>query len=322
MRYKVIAFLLLILTAVDLAEAQQAKVSRIGYLGATTPGSAPAEAFRQGLRDLGYVEGKNIIIEYRYAEGVNERFANLAAELVSLKVDVILTGGTPATQAAKNATQTVPIVMVNTVDPVGTGLVASLARPGGNITGLTNVSGEFAGKLLELLKEAFPKVSRVAVLWDPANAGNALSLGEIKVAARALQITLQSAEVHGPDDFEPAFSAIKKERAGGLIVLRNVIASAYLARIVDSTAKSRLPTMYTQSDYVDAGGLMSYGPNLANLYRRAAVYVVKMLKGTKPAELPVEQPTKFQFIINLKAAKQIGLTIPPTVLARADKVIK
>ncbi|PYJ67511.1 MAG: ABC transporter substrate-binding protein [Verrucomicrobia bacterium] len=322
MRYKVIAFLLLILTAVDLAEAQQAKVSRIGYLGATTPGSAPAEAFRQGLRDLGYVEGKNIIIEYRYAEGVNERFANLAAELVSLKVDVILTGGTPATQAAKNATQTVPIVMVNTVDPVGTGLVASLARPGGNITGLTNVSGEFAGKLLELLKEAFPKVSRVAVLWDPANAGNALSLGEIKVAARALQITLQSAEVHGPDDFEPAFSAIKKERAGGLIVLRNVIASAYLARIVDSTAKSRLPTMYTQSDYVDAGGLMSYGPNLANLYRRAAVYVDKILKGTKPAELPVEQPTKFEFIINLKAAKQIGLTIPPTVLARADKVIK
>ena len=201
-------------------------------------------------------------------------------------------------------------------------MVASLARPGGNITGLTNVSGEFAGKLLELLKEAFPKVSRVAVLWDPANAGNALSLGEIKVAARALQITLQSAEVHGPDDFEPAFSAIKKERAGGLIVLRNVIASAYLARIVDSTAKSRLPTMYTQSDYVDAGGLMSYGPNLANLYRRAAVYVDKILKGTKPAELPVEQPTKFQFIINLKAAKQIGLTIPPTVLARADKVIK
>jgi len=322
MRYKVIAFLLLILTAVDLAEAQPAKVSRIGYLGATTAGSAPAEAFRQGLRDLGYVEGKNIIIEYRYAEGVNERFANLAAELVSLKVDVILTGGTPATQAAKNATQTVPIVMVNTVDPVGTGLVASLARPGGNITGLTNVSGEFAGKLLELLKEAFPKVSRVAVLWDPANAGNALSLGEIKVAARALQITLQSAEVHGPDDFEPAFSAIKKERAGGLIVLRNVIASAYLARIVDSTAKSRLPTMYTQSDYVDAGGLMSYGPNLANLYRRAAVYVDKILKGTKPAELPVEQPTKFEFIINLKAAKQIGLTIPPTVLARADKVIK
>src|SRR5439155_1885025 len=251
-------------------------------------------------------------------EGVNERFANLAAELVSLKVDVILTGGTPATQAAKNATQTVPIVMVNTVDPVGTGLVASLARPGGNITGLTNVSGEFARKLLELLKEAFPKVSRVAVLWDPANAGNSLWLGEIKVAARALQITLQSVEVHGPDDFEPAFSAMKKERAGGLIVLRNVITSAYQARILDSTVKSRLPTMYTQSDYVDAGGLMSYGTNLVNLYRRAATYVDKILKGAKPADLPVEQPTKFEFIINLKAAKQIGLTTPRTVLARAD----
>jgi len=242
--------------------------------------------------------------------------------LVQLKVDVILAGGTPGTEAAKNATKTIPIVMGNVTDPVGTGLVASLAHPGGNVTGLSNLGSDLGGKQLELLKEAFPKVSRVAVLWNPANAGNALWLGEMKAAAGALRITLQPLEVRRPDDFESAFLAIRKDRANAFSVLRYGLFNTYRPRILDFAAKSRLPAIYPQSDYVDAGGLMSYGTSVDDLYRRAAVYVDKILKGAKPADLPVEQPKKFEFIINLKTAKQIGLTIPPNVLARADRVIK
>jgi putative tryptophan/tyrosine transport system substrate-binding protein len=309
-----------------LGEAQQPKkVPRIGYLVSGSPSSTrevgQVEAFRQGLRELGYVEGQNIAIEYRYDDGVEERLLYLATELVQLKVDVIFTSGTIATQASKNATKTIPIVMTSVTDPVGTGLVASLAHPGGNVTGLSNFS-ELSGKQLELLKEAFPKVTRVAVLWDPANAANARLLGEMKVAARGLRITLQPLEVRGPDDFEPAFSAIKKEHASGLIVLRNVITYTYGTRIVDLAAKSRLPAMYPDRVLVNAGGLMSYGPNFLDMFRRAAAYVDKILKGTKPADLPVEQPTKFEFVINLETAKQIGVTIPPNVLVRADKVIR
>ena len=309
-----------------IAEAQQPKkVPRIGILLSVSPSSTrevgQVEAFRQGLRELGYNERKNIVIEYRYAEGVEERLVNLAAELVQLNVDLIFVSGTTGTQAAKNATQTIPIVMTSVTDPVGTGLVASLAHPGGNVTGLSNFS-ELGGKQLELLKEAFPKVTRVAVLWDPANTANARLLGEMKLAAGELRITLQPLEVRGPNDFEPAFSAIRKEHASALIVLRNAITYTYGTRIVDLTAKSKLPAMYPDRVLVDTGGLMSYGPNFLDMFHRAAIYVDKILKGKKPADLPVEQPTKFEFVINLKTAKQIGLTIPPNVLARADRVIK
>jgi putative ABC transport system substrate-binding protein len=306
-----------------IADAQQPKkVARIGYLSTGSVLPATGEAFQQGLRDLGYIEGQNITIEYRYAEGMAERLPNLAAELVQLKVNIIVVGGSPATQAAKNATKTIPIVMTNVTDPVGVGLVASLAHPGGNVTGLSNVGSDLGGKQLELLKEASPKISRVAVLSDSAIPGNALWLEAMKVAAPALRITLQPVDVHRPDDFERAFSAIKKEHASALSALRNGVNVNYRARIVDFAAKSGLPAMYPDREDVEAGGLMSYGPNYADLFRRAATYVDKILKGAKPADLPVEQPTKFEFIINLKAANQIGLTIPPNVLARADKVIR
>jgi ABC-type uncharacterized transport system substrate-binding protein len=314
-----------LLTTAPVAEAQQPR--NVAQIGRLTPGSASTDtanikAFREGLRNLGYIERQNINIEYRYGEGIDERFPNLVAELLHLKTDVLLTVGTPVTQIAQNATKTVPIVMVNVIDPVATGLVASLARPGGNVTGLSNLFSELGGKQLELFKEAFPSVSRAAVLWEPANAGNALWLREMKLAAEALQITLQPLEVRSPNDFEPAFSAIKRDRAGALIVLRNALTGAYRTRIIELAAKSRLPAMYPQSDHVDSGGLMSYGTNLVDLHRRAATYVDKILKGAKPADLPVEQPTKFELVINLKTAKQIGLTIPPNVLARADRVIR
>ena len=316
----------ILLTVAVVTEAQQTKkISRIGILSSVSPSSTrevgQLEAFRQGLRELGWIEGKNIVIEYRYAEGVEERLLNLAAELVQLNVDLIFASGTTGTQAAKNATQTIPIVMTSVTDPVGTGLVASLAHPGGNVTGLSNFS-ELSGKQLELLKEAFPKVTRVAVFWDPANTANARLLAEMKVAAGGFRIPLQPLEINGPDDFQPAFSAMRKEHASALIVLRNAITYTYGTRIVDLTANSKLPAMYPDRVLVDTGGLMSYGPNFLDMFRRAAIYVDKILKGAKPADLPVEQPTKFEFIINLKAAKQIGLTIPPNVLARADRVIK
>jgi putative tryptophan/tyrosine transport system substrate-binding protein len=300
------------------AQATLGRMPRIGIIG----DDPDWDNFRQGLRDLGYIEGQNITIEYRYAEGMAERLPNLVAELVQLKVDIIVVGGSPTTQAAMKATKTIPIVMTNVTDPVGIGLVASLAHPGGNVTGLSNLGSDLGGKQLELLKEAFPKVSRVAVLWDSAAPGNVLWLGEMKVAAEALRITLQPVDVHGPSDIEPALSAIKKEHASGLGALRNAVTNNYRARIVDFAAKSRLPAMYPDREFVEVGGLMSYGPNFADLFRRAATYVDKILKGAKPADLPVEQPIKFELVINLKAAKQIGLTIPPNVLARADKVIK
>jgi putative tryptophan/tyrosine transport system substrate-binding protein len=315
---------LVLLAVVVIAEAQQPKkVSRIGYLGATAPSniSARIEAFRQGLRDLGYIEGQNLIIEYRYAEGKLDRLPELAAELVRLKVDAIFVQSTPAVQAAKKATTTVPIVSVSG-DPVGLGLVASLARPGGNVTGLTNLTSELAGKRLELLKEVVPRISRVAVLWNPDASSSALRMRETDAAAASLGIKLQPVEVRAANDFERAFSALKRERADALFPLRSPFISNHVKRIVELAAKNRVPGMYDASEFAEAGGLMSYGTMLADLDRRAATYVDKILKGAKPAELPVEQPTKFEFVINLKAAKQIGLTIPPNVLVRADKVIK
>jgi ABC-type uncharacterized transport system substrate-binding protein len=318
----VIAFMLV---AGAVAQAQQPKkIPTVGVLVADFASSSTGrtEAFRQGLRNLGYVEGQNIAIEYRFADGVNNRFPNLAAELVQLKVDVLFAFGTAATQAAKNATQTIPIVMSNVTDPVGTGLVVSLARPGGNITGFSNVFEEVGGKQLELLKEAFPKVSRVVVLWDPANAGNAAWLEEMKTAAKGLRTTLQPLEIHPTENFDRELSAIKAEGATAMCVLVNAQTHIYRPRIVDFATKRRIPAMYSDRVFVEAGGLMSYGPNTADLFRRAAVYIDKILKGAKPADLPVEQPTKFELVINLKTAKQIGLTIPPNVLARADKVIK
>jgi len=304
------------------AEAQQTKkVPRIGYLSSGFR-SFHTEAFRQGLRELGYVEGKNITIEYRDAEGKIERYSDLASDLVSLKVDVIFVPSTPGALAAKNATKTIPIVFTSVGDPVGSGLVASLARPGGNITGLSTLAPDLSGKALELLKETVPKVSRVAVIRNPDNPGKTHSLRETEVAARAFGLQLQPLEVRGPSDIEPAFQAARREQAGGLIVLRDVVTVGQTKRIVELALKNRLPTIYNDRDFVDAGGLMSYGPNMSDLFRRAAVYVDKILKGAKPADLPVEQPTKLEFIINLKTAKQIGLTIPPNVLARADKVIK
>jgi putative tryptophan/tyrosine transport system substrate-binding protein len=319
-KFLVYALPVLILNTIHLAEAQQSKkVPRIGYLSS---GLRRTEEFRQGLRELGYVEGKNITIEYRDAEGKIERYSDLASDLVSLKVDVIFVTSTPGALAAKNATKTIPIVFTSVGDPVGVGLVAGLARPGGNITGLSTLAPDLSGKALELLKETVPKVSRVAVIRNPDNPGKTHSLRETEVAARALQLQLQPLEVRGPDDIEPAFQAARKEQAGGLIVLRDVVTIRQQKRIVELALKNRLPTIYNDRDFVDAGGLMSYGPNMSDLFRRAAVYVDKILKGAKPADLPVEQPIKFEFVISLKTAKQIGLTIPPNVLARADKVLK
>jgi len=313
------------LTFVPLANSQQPKKSPlVGFLtGPSLSSIKPRiEGFRQSLRELNYVEGQTISFEWRSADGVEERLPSLASELVQLKVDVIFTQGTPATQAAKQATKTIPIVMTSVSDPVGAGLVASLAHPGGNVTGLTNVLSDLGGKQLELLKEVSPKVSRVAALWDPDNAGNVTWLQEMKVAAGALRITLQPLKVHAHNDLEPALAAIKKEHAGALNVQGNSVTNDYRVQIVNFAAKNRLPSMYGGSGSVEIGGLMSYGPNPVGLYRRAATYVDKILKGAKPADLPVEQPTKFELVINLKTAKQIGLTIPPNVLARADKVIR
>ena len=305
------------------AEAQQPKkIPRIGFLGATTgTGSlARREAFRQGLRELGYVEGKNIVIEWRRAE--IERLPDLAAELVRLKVDVIVTGGPASTRPAKEATVKIPIVMSSDNDPVGSGLVASLARPGGNITGLSQMAPDLAGKRLELLKEIVPRLSRVAVLGNSNNPVNAQVLREMELAAGPFKVQLQYLDVLDPKDIETAFRGASKGRAEAVLVLGNPVATGQRAQIADLAAKNRLPAMYPQSDYMDAGGLMFYGPSITDLFHRAATYVDKILKGAKPADLPVEQPKKFELIINLKAAKQIGLTIPPNVLVRADKVIK
>jgi putative ABC transport system substrate-binding protein len=303
------------------AEAQQtAKNPRIAFLagGSRSADSVLIESFWQRMKELGYIEGKNIAAEYRFAEAAPERLPNFATELVRLNVDIIVAPGSGA-RAAKKATDTIPIV-ITFGDPVGQGLVASLARPGGNVTGLSAFISELGGKQLELLKEAFPKISRVAVLWwtDP----NALMLEDMKLAAEASRVMLQPLELRAVNDFEPAFSAIKKEHANALIALRNPLTATHRTRIVQFAVKNRLPAIYPDGEFVESGGLMSYGVNVPDLWGRAAVYVDKILKGAKPAELPVEQPKKFEFIINLKAAKQIGLTIPPNVLARADKVIR
>ncbi len=327
MSKKIFLFLIatLVLASVHLAQAEQpAKVRRIGYLGANFPTTNPAriEAFRQGLRELGYVEGKNVVIEWRYAEGKADRLPGLAAELVRLKVDVIVTAGAPATRPAKEATSTIPIVMAQDSDPVGNGFVASLARPGGNITGLATLAPEISGKQLELLKEIVPRLSRVAVLGTSIQPGNAQSLRETELAARAFGVKLQYLDVRGPKDIETAFRAASKGHADVVLVLGGAVLNSHRTQIADLAAKNRLPAVHGQPEFMDAGGLMFYGASITEMFRRAATYVDKILKGAKPADLPVEQPTKFELVINLKAAKQIGLTIPPNVLARADKVIK
>jgi putative ABC transport system substrate-binding protein len=310
------------------AEAQQAaKVARIGYLG-NNPAAGPhlPEAFRQGLRDLSYVDGRNVVIEYRDAEGKFERFPALAAELVALKVDVIVTsGGTPAALAAKQATRTLPIVFAAHADPVGSGLITSLARPGGNVTGLSNLAPELVGKCLEQLKQAVPGVSRVAALWQPGAYGERTEKDMPKgaeAAARALGVRLQFVEARGPADFDRAFSETTTAHADALTVLPSAMFVNERRRLVALAAKNRLPAVYPSRDSVDAGGLMSYGPDLADVFRRAATYVDKILKGAKPGDLPVEQPTKFELVINLKTAKALGLTIPQSVLGRADQVIQ
>jgi putative ABC transport system substrate-binding protein len=326
MNMRIVFWLLItvLLAVAPLAQAQQAgKVWRIGFLN---PGSSPSTdgriaAFRLGLRELGYIEGKDIVIERRYAEGRVERLSTMARELVSLKVDVIVAIGTASVEAAKDATQTIPIIL-SSGDPVGSGHVVSLARPGGNITGLTNLTPELAGKRLELLKEAVPRLSRVAVVWNPGSPAAGSRMKEAEVAAQSLHLQLHSARVRSPNDLEPAFLAMKKDRVGALITLRGPLIVNQSKHIVDLAAKNRVPAMYDDRSTVEAGGLMSYGANQADLDRRAAYFVDKILKGAKPGELPLEQPTKFELVINLKTAKQIGLTIPPNVLARADKVIK
>jgi putative tryptophan/tyrosine transport system substrate-binding protein len=309
-------------------DAQQAKkIPRIGYLSTLdqTRDSGRFEAIRQGLRELGYIEGQNIAIEYRYAEGKQERLPELVDELVRLKVDiVVVAGGIMGIRAAKNATKTIPIVMGGSgIDPVAGGLIESLARPGGNVTGITNLTRELGGKRLELLKEAVPTVVRIAVLHEAANPGSLRELKDVlPVAARALGLTVRSWEVRGSNGFEKIFAALTKERPDGLYVTTSPLMTANLKRTVGFALKSRLPSVGSNIQYVDAGGLMSYDADPADSYRRVAWYLDKILKGAKPADLPVEQPSKFELVMNLKTAKQIGLTIPPNVLARADKVIK
>ncbi len=324
-----ILFVVVLLAVAVIADAQQPKkVPRIGYLvsGDAATESTRAEGIRLGLRELGYIEGQNIAIEYRYAEGKNDRHPKLAAELVRLKVDlIVVAGGVGTIRVLMNATKTIPIVMAGEgVDPVKAGLIESLARPGGNVTGPTTLSRELGGKRLELLKEAVPKLAHVAVLYDPTSQAGVLQVKEVlPVAARALKLTLRSWEVRDADGFDKVFAALSKQRPDGLYVpASGPLMRANQKRIVAFALKSRLPSIYSYRESVDAGGLMYYGADFANSYRRVAVYVDKILKGAKPADLPVEQPTKFELVINLKTAKQIGVTIPPNVLARADKVIK
>ena len=307
------------------AAAQQAtKVPRIGVLhvGAPTAVSHFVEAFKQGLREHGYVEGQNIVVERRFGEARAERISEVAAELVRLKLNVIVTSTDLGVAAVKQQTQTIPIVMANSTDPVGTGFVTSLARPGGNVTGLTNISPELSAKRLELLKEAVPGLSRVAIMWNPEVRGGVLDYKETEGAARSLRLQLQSVEVSRADDFDRAFSALSTGRAEALIVISGPLAFTNRGQIASFAQKNRLPSMYGLRDFADAGGLMAYGPNSVDLWRRAAAYVDKILKGAKPGELPVEQPTKFEFVINLKTAKTIGLTIPQSLLRRADHVIQ
>jgi len=300
------------------------KVPRIGVLVVATRSflSTRIETFRQGLRELGYIEGKNVLIEYRYAEGKLDLLPALASELVQLKVDVIVTASPPGVQAAKNATSTIPIVFAAIGDPVGSGFVASLARPGGNVTGLSILLPELSGKRLELLKEAFPKVTRVVILWNPTSSGDSLSFRGMPAVAQALGVQHQSMEVRGANDFENGFQRAKKEGAQALVTMPSPVINANLQQVLEFAAKNRLPAMYASSEFVEAGGLMSYAPNYTDQFRRTAVFVDKILKGAKPADLPVEQPTKLELVINMKTAKTLGLTIPQSVLGRADHVIE
>jgi putative ABC transport system substrate-binding protein len=308
------------------ADAQQPKkVARIGFLSAFSPSSEQnrVEAFRQGLREVGYVEDQNIIIQYRYGEGNRDRLRELAPELVRSKVDLIVAaGGSGTARVAKETTKTIPIVLTGGSDPVAAGLVASLARPGGNITGLTAITAELAGKRLELLRETLPRLIRVGVLWNPTDQGSAEGLKEIEIAAPTLRLEIQSLQARSPGDFQSAFKAGISGKVGAIHVLPSGLVNSHHNRIVEFAIESQLPTMFSGTGHVEAGGLMSYGPNSPDLYRRAAAYVDKILKGAKPADLPIEQPTKFELVINLKTAKQIGVSIPQKVLARADRVIK
>ena len=307
------------------AHAQQSgKVARIGYLGNSSPALEPdlLGAFRQGFRDLGYTEGQNILIEFRWAEGRSERLPELAAELVRLKVDVLVAAGAPGALAAKQATQTIPIVMAAVGDAVGTGLVRSLARPGGNITGSTGMTQDLDGKRLELLKEIVPKLSRVAILLNPANPFSAFGWKEALAPAEALHLKLEPVEVRAAEQFDAAFAAIARQRPGALYILPDPVLLAYRARIVDFAAHRSLPAIYPFKEFVDAGGLISYAPNVPAMFGRAATYVDKILKGTKPADLPIEQPTQFELVINLKTAKALGLSISQSLLNRADEVIQ
>ena len=303
---------------------QPTKVPRIGYLAANSflANAARIAGFQQGLRELGYVEGKNILIEWRFAGGNPDRLPALAAELVSLKVDVLVSYGPIPTRAAKEATATIPIVMSQDGDPIASGFVASLAQPGANITGLSSLAPEISGKQLEILKEIVPKLSRVAVLGHSNEPGNAPSLKELELAAGAFKVQVHYRNVLSLKDIETSFQSASQQRAGAVLVLAGPVMAPHRTEVVNLAAKNRLPAIYYRSDYVEAGGLMSYGVNFIDLHRRAATYVDKILKGAKPADLPVEQPTKFEFVVNLKAAKQIGLTMPPNVLARADRVIR
>jgi len=310
-----------LLAAPLVAEGQQAgKVYRIGYLSTRSSTADTLEAFRQGLREYGWIEGRNIVFDYGFAEGRFERLPELAAELVRLKVDIIVAVPTPAAAAAKNATATIPIIGISLIDPVGIGLISSLARPGGNITGLS--FDETFGKALDLLKATIPKVRYVAVLSNPANPGQPGAIRGLQTAARSLGVQLQLLEARGPNEFDGAFAAMAKERAGALFVVSDSMFNDHGAQLANLAARNRLPAMYGLREAVEAGGLMSYGPNLLDICRRAGTYVDKILKGAKPADLPVEQPTKFDLVINLKTAKALGLTIPPSVLQRADQVIE
>jgi len=307
------------------AHAQQpARIPRVGFLGNST---AALEAnlvgpFRDGLRELGYEEGRDIVIEYRWADGRYERFPALIAELIALNVDTIVTAGTPASLAVKNATTTIPLVMVAVGDPVATGLVASLARPGGNITGLTSISVEMEGKRLELLREVVPKVSHIAVLWNAASPIQVIEEGEVRAAARVLGIKMLSLGVRTREEIDDALATIIGERPDALLVLADRLFLHHRTRIMDFAAQQRLPGVQAYRELVEAGGLMSYGPSYADMHRRAAAYVDKILKGAKPADLPVERPVKFELVVNLKAAKALGLTIPPSVIFRADEIIE
>lgn len=315
---------LLIAPRLSVAAQQPTHVSRIGFLTAISATSMAGRmaAFRQQLQDLGHFEGKNLVIEYRYADGKADRIPIFASELVRSKVEVIVTAGATATGPAKEATATIPIVMAQDGDPVANGFIANLARPGGNVTGLSTLAPDLSGKRLELLKEIVPKLSRVAVFGISTNPGNGQSLKELQLAAKALELRLQTLDILSRKDIEIAFQAVSKEHAEAVLVLVSAVALAERNQIVELATKRQVPVMYPQNEYVEDGGLMSYAPDYADLFRRAAIYVDKILKGAKPANLPVEQPKKFDFIINLKTAKRIGLTIPPNVLARADRVIR